>query len=99
MVKTVPVCGSTAPVKKTIVLSRPNAAIPGGVKIVQPVTSTQPQVPGQKMVFQILKAANGGTVYRSPSGQFIQLVPFSQFKALSPSVVVPKQSKCSGCGQ
>ncbi|XP_036448521.1 LOW QUALITY PROTEIN: MAX dimerization protein MGA a [Colossoma macropomum] len=94
VVKAVPVSGSIAPVKKTFVFSSTGlrASAPGGgVRLMQPVTSAQPPVPGQRMVFQMLKTANGGTVYRNPSGQLVQLVPLSQFRALNPNFLIPKQ--------
>ncbi|XP_069807487.1 MAX gene-associated protein isoform X2 [Dendropsophus ebraccatus] len=34
--------------------------------------------PGQKMVLQPIKSANGATLFRHPSGQLIQLVPLQQ---------------------
>ncbi|KAL6477721.1 hypothetical protein MHYP_G00135560 [Metynnis hypsauchen] len=95
VVKAVPVSGTAAPVKKTFVFSSTDlrGSVPGGgVRLMQPVTSARPQVPGQRMVFQMLKTANGGTVYRNPSGQLVQLVPLSQFRALNPNFLIPKQT-------
>ncbi|XP_017555316.1 MAX dimerization protein MGA a isoform X3 [Pygocentrus nattereri] len=95
VVKAVPVSGTAAPVKKTYVFSSTGqrGSVPGGgVRLMQPVTSARPSVPGQRMVFQMLKTANGGTVYRNPSGQLVQLVPLSQFRALNPNFLIPKQT-------
>ncbi|KAI4882943.1 hypothetical protein NFI96_015613, partial [Prochilodus magdalenae] len=88
------VSGTAAP-GKTFVLTPTgsHATTPGaGVRLMEPVTSTQPPVPGQKMVFQMLKTATGGTMYRNPNGQLIQLVPLSQFRALNPNFLIPKQT-------
>ncbi|KAL7873166.1 hypothetical protein AOLI_G00122370 [Acnodon oligacanthus] len=94
VVKAVPVSGTAAPVRKTFVFSSTGqrSSVPGGVRLMQPVTSARPPVPGQRMVFQMLKTANGGTVYRNPSGQLVQLVPLSQFRALNPNFLIPKQT-------
>ncbi|XP_072545481.1 MAX dimerization protein MGA a isoform X2 [Salminus brasiliensis] len=86
-IKSIPVSASTASVKKTVVITTAGShtVTPGGgVRLMQPVTSVQPPVPGQKMVFQMLKTANGSTLYRNPNGQLIQLVPLNQFRALLP---------------
>ncbi|XP_049319318.1 MAX dimerization protein MGA a isoform X2 [Astyanax mexicanus] len=81
--------------KKTVVITAgpSNTVTPGGgVRLMQPVTSSQPSAPGQKMVFQMYKTANGSTLYRNPSGQLIQLVPLNQFRALNPNVMLSKQT-------
>ncbi|XP_026868973.2 MAX dimerization protein MGA a isoform X2 [Electrophorus electricus] len=93
--KAVPRSGSAAPEKKTFVLgaSGPCAAQPAGeIRLMQPIVSTRPAVPGQRMVFQMLKTSNGNTLYRNPNGQLIQLVPLSQFRALNPNLLIPKQT-------
>ncbi|XP_066525313.1 MAX dimerization protein MGA a [Hoplias malabaricus] len=90
-IKMVPRSGPAESVK--ISIAAPRAVAPGGgVKLMQPVTSGQPAVPGQRMVFQMLKTSSGGTMFRNASGQLIQLVPLSQFKALNPNYLIPKQT-------
>ncbi|KAF5909668.1 MAX gene-associated protein-like isoform X1, partial [Clarias magur] len=73
--------------EKTFVLSGTgsNVALPGsGIRLVQPLTSTGPAPPGQRMV--MLKAGNS-------AGQVIHFVPLSQLKALNSNIVLrPQQS-------
>ncbi|XP_039529671.1 MAX dimerization protein MGA a isoform X5 [Pimephales promelas] len=56
-----------------------------------PVTQTcppqAPQPPGQKMLLQVVKTADGNTLYRNPNGQLMQLVPLSQIKAIKPNLL------------
>ncbi|XP_026789858.3 MAX dimerization protein MGA a [Pangasianodon hypophthalmus] len=86
VVKAVPGSGSTAS-EKTFVLSTTgsNVALSGsGIRLMQPLTSTRPAVPGQRMM--MFKAAN-------PAGRVIHLVPLGQFRALNPNVLIrPQQS-------
>lgn len=83
--------GSTTPGKKTVlitVMSR-NTGLPNsGPRITKPVTQTRPpQTPGQKMLLQVVKTADGNTLYRNPNGQLMQLVPLSQIKAIKPNLL------------
>ncbi|XP_076834789.1 MAX dimerization protein MGA a isoform X2 [Brachyhypopomus gauderio] len=93
--KALPGSGSATPEKKTFVVRSPGPCAvrsAGGIRLMQPVVSTRPPVPGQRMVFQMLKTANGNTLYRNPSGQLIRLVPLSQFRAMNPNLLIPKQT-------
>lgn len=86
---------SAASGKKTVMITAggSNTVTPSGaVRLMQPVTSGQSSAPGQKMVFQMLKTANGSTLFRNPNGQLIQLVPLNQFRALNPNVLLSKQT-------
>ncbi|XP_048046886.1 MAX dimerization protein MGA a isoform X2 [Megalobrama amblycephala] len=89
--------GSTTPGKKTVlitVMSR-NTGLPNsGPRITKPVAQTRPvtqtrppQTPGQKMLLQVVKTADGNTLYRNPNGQLMQLVPLSQIKAIKPNLL------------
>ncbi|KAK7142696.1 hypothetical protein R3I94_012146 [Phoxinus phoxinus] len=83
--------GSTTPGKKTVlitVMSR-NTGLPNsGTRITKHVTQTRPpQTPGQKMLLQVVKTADGNTLYRNPNGQLMQLVPLSQIKAIKPNLL------------
>lgn len=87
VVKAVP---GSAVSEKTFVLSGTgsNVALSGSeIRLVQPLTSTGPAPPGQKMV--MFKAANS-------DGQVIHFLPLSQIKALNPNIVLnPQQCKCA----
>ncbi|KAF4084125.1 hypothetical protein AMELA_G00125280, partial [Ameiurus melas] len=78
------VTGSAAS-EKSFVLSTTgsNVALSGsGIRLMQPLTSACPAVPGQRIV--MLKAAN-------PAGRVIRFVPLGQFRALNPNIVVHPQ--------
>ncbi|XP_053365590.1 MAX dimerization protein MGA a isoform X2 [Clarias gariepinus] len=82
VVKAVP---GSAVSEKTFVLSGTgsNVALSGSeIRLVQPLTSTGPAPPGQKMV--MFKAANS-------DGQVIHFLPLSQIKALNPNIVLNSQ--------
>uniref|UniRef100_A0A8C2E3G2 MAX dimerization protein MGA a n=1 Tax=Cyprinus carpio TaxID=7962 RepID=A0A8C2E3G2_CYPCA len=83
--------GSTTPGKKTVyitVMSRSTGLTSSGPRFTKPVTQTRPpQTPGQKMLLQVVKTADGNTLYRNPNGQLLQLVPLSQIKAIKPSLL------------
>ncbi|XP_077095060.1 MAX dimerization protein MGA a isoform X3 [Siphateles boraxobius] len=88
---TVSLPGSTTPGKKTVLISvmSRNTGLPNsGARITKPVTQTRPpQTPGQKMLLQVVKTADGNTLYRNPNGQLMQLVPLSQIKAIKPNLL------------
>ncbi|KAI5102418.1 MAXprotein-associated protein isoform X2 [Silurus meridionalis] len=76
----------SAATEKTFVLSNTgaNVALTGsGIAVMQPLTSTRPAVPSQKMV--MLKAGN-------PAGRVIHLMPLGQFRALNPNIVIRPQT-------
>uniref|UniRef100_A0A8C1I9G6 MAX dimerization protein MGA a n=1 Tax=Cyprinus carpio TaxID=7962 RepID=A0A8C1I9G6_CYPCA len=83
--------GSTTPGKKTVyitVMSRSTGLTSSGPRFTKPVTQTRPpQTPGQKVLLQVVKTADGNTLYRNPNGQLLQLVPLSQIKAIKPSLL------------
>ncbi|XDV42854.1 hypothetical protein PO909_011448 [Leuciscus waleckii] len=83
--------GSTTPGKKTVLIKvmSCNTGLPNsGPRITKPVTQTRPpQTPGQKMLLQVVKTADGNTLYRNPNGQLMQLVPLSQIKAIKPNLL------------
>ncbi|XP_062863455.1 MAX dimerization protein MGA a [Trichomycterus rosablanca] len=88
----IPKSGSAKPKDTaTVCATGPSGALPSaGVRLMQPVNLSTPPVPGQKMM--AFKAANGNFLCRDSSGKLIQLMPLSQFKALKPNFVMPKQS-------
>uniref|UniRef100_A0A8C2H3T8 MAX dimerization protein MGA a n=1 Tax=Cyprinus carpio TaxID=7962 RepID=A0A8C2H3T8_CYPCA len=83
--------GSTTPGKKTVyitVMARSTGLTSSGPRFTKPVTQTRPpQTPGQKVLLQVVKTADGNTLYRNPNGQLLQLVPLSQIKAIKPSLL------------
>uniref|UniRef100_A0A673J2V3 MAX gene-associated protein-like n=1 Tax=Sinocyclocheilus rhinocerous TaxID=307959 RepID=A0A673J2V3_9TELE len=83
--------GSTTPGKKTVyitVMSHSTGLTSSGPRFTKPVTQTRPlQTPGQKVLLQVVKTADGNTLYRNPNGQLLQLVPLSQIKAIKPSLL------------
>uniref|UniRef100_A0A672PKI6 MAX gene-associated protein-like n=1 Tax=Sinocyclocheilus grahami TaxID=75366 RepID=A0A672PKI6_SINGR len=83
--------GSTTPGKKTVyitVMSHSTGLTSSGPRFTKPVTQTHPpQTPGQKVLLQVVKTADGNTLYRNPNGQLLQLVPLSQIKAIKPSLL------------
>ncbi|XP_067312032.1 MAX dimerization protein MGA a isoform X3 [Pseudorasbora parva] len=87
--------GSTTPGKKTVLITvmPNNTGLPNiGPLITKSVTQTRPpQTPGQKMVLQVVKTADGNTLYRNPNGQLMQLVPLSQIKAIKPNLLTQGQ--------
>ncbi|XP_016342732.1 MAX gene-associated protein-like isoform X2 [Sinocyclocheilus anshuiensis] len=88
---TVSSLGSTTPGKKTVyitVMSHSTGLTSSGPRFTKPVTQTRPpQTPGQKVLLQVVKTADGNTLYRNPNGQLLQLVPLSQIKAIKPSLL------------
>ncbi|XP_073682870.1 MAX dimerization protein MGA a [Garra rufa] len=87
--------GSTTPGKKTVyitVMSRGTGLTSSGPRFTKPVTQTRPpQTPGQKVLLQVVKTADGNTLYRNPNGQLLQLVPLSQIKAIKPNLLTQGQ--------
>ncbi|KAI2654168.1 hypothetical protein H4Q32_010808 [Labeo rohita] len=87
--------GLTTPGKKTVyitVMSRSTGLTSSGPKFTKPVTQTRPpQTPGQKVLLQVVKTADGNTLYRNPNGQLLQLVPLSQIKAIKPNLLTQGQ--------
>ncbi|XP_073783530.1 MAX dimerization protein MGA a isoform X7 [Danio rerio] len=83
--------GLTSPAKKTVyitVASRNTGLSNSGTQIKKIVSPTgPPQTSGQKMLLQVVKTADGNTLYRNPNGQLMQLVPLSQIKALKPNLL------------
>ncbi|XP_056333730.1 MAX dimerization protein MGA a isoform X3 [Danio aesculapii] len=83
--------GLTSPTKKTVyitVASRNTGLTNSGPQIKKVVTPTgPPQTSGQKMLLQVVKTADGNTLYRNSNGQLMQLVPLSQIKALKPNLL------------
>ncbi|XP_058604650.1 MAX dimerization protein MGA a isoform X4 [Onychostoma macrolepis] len=83
--------GSTTPGKKTVyitVMSRSTGLTSSGPRFTKPVTQTRPpQTQNQKVLLQVVKTADGNTLYRNPNGQLLQLVPLSQIKAIKPNLL------------
>ncbi|KAK3537811.1 hypothetical protein QTP70_018917 [Hemibagrus guttatus] len=73
--------------EKTFVFSTTGSNVAlssSGIRLMQPVTSPRPVVPGQRMV--VIKSAN-------PAGRVIHLVPIGQFRAINPNLRLrPQQS-------
>ncbi|KAA0710888.1 MAX gene-associated protein [Triplophysa tibetana] len=84
-----PSSGSPTSGKKTVlitVVSRKSGITSSGPPVEKPVTHNRPQqTAGQKMTLQVVKTADGNTLYRNPSGQLIRLVPLSQIKSMMPN--------------
>lgn len=75
-------------------MARSTGLTSSGPRFTKPVTQTRPpQTPGQKMLLQVVKTADGNTLYRNPNGQLLQLVPLSQIKAIKPSLLSQGQRK------
>uniref|UniRef100_A0A672SB62 MAX gene-associated protein-like n=1 Tax=Sinocyclocheilus grahami TaxID=75366 RepID=A0A672SB62_SINGR len=83
--------GSTTPGKKKVyitVMSRSKGLTSSGPRFTKPVTQTRPpQTQNQKVLLQVVKTADGNTLYRNPNGQLLQLVPLSQIKAIKPNLL------------
>ncbi|XP_059374550.1 MAX gene-associated protein-like isoform X2 [Carassius carassius] len=83
--------GSTTPGKKTVyitVMSCSTGLTSSVPRFTKPVTQSRPQqTPGQRVLLQVVKTADGNTLYRNPNGQLLQLVPLSQIKAIKPSLL------------
>ncbi|XP_016395220.1 MAX dimerization protein MGA a isoform X2 [Sinocyclocheilus rhinocerous] len=88
--------GSTTPGKKKVyitVMSRSTGLTSSGPRFTKPVTQTRPpQTQNQKVLLQVVKTADGNTLYRNPNGQLLQLVPLSQIKAIKPNLLSQGQS-------
>ncbi|XP_056624574.1 MAX dimerization protein MGA a isoform X3 [Triplophysa dalaica] len=84
-----PSSGSPTSGKKTVlitVVSRKSGITSTGPPVEKPITHNRPQqTSGQKMTLQVVKTADGNTLYRNPSGQLIRLVPLSQIKSMMPN--------------
>ncbi|XP_043118658.1 MAX dimerization protein MGA a isoform X2 [Puntigrus tetrazona] len=83
--------GSTTPGKKTVyitVMSRSTGLTCSSPRLTKPVTQTRPsQTQNQKVLLQVVKTADGNTLYRNPNGQLLQLVPLSQIKTIKPNLL------------
>ncbi|XP_016347961.1 MAX gene-associated protein-like isoform X3 [Sinocyclocheilus anshuiensis] len=83
--------GSTTPGKKKVyitVMSRSTGLTSSSPRFTKPVTQTRPpQTQNQKVLLQVVKTADGNTLYRNPNGQLLQLVPLSQIKAIKPNLL------------
>ncbi|XP_065109757.1 MAX dimerization protein MGA a isoform X2 [Paramisgurnus dabryanus] len=70
------------------VVSRNIAPTSSGSQMAKSVPQVPPsQTPGQKMVLQVVKTADGNTLYRNANGQLVQLVPLSQLKSMNSSIL------------
>ncbi|XP_052001632.1 MAX dimerization protein MGA a [Xyrauchen texanus] len=88
---TVSSSGSATSGKKTVlitVMSQNSALANSSSQPPKPVTQIRsPQTPVQKMLLQVVKTADGKTLYRNANGQLVQLVPLSQIKAIKPNLL------------
>ncbi|XP_052009843.1 MAX gene-associated protein-like isoform X2 [Xyrauchen texanus] len=86
---TVSSSGSDTSGKKTFTVMSHNTALPNnGPQPPRPITQIHPPLtPGQKMLLQVVKTADGKILYRNTNGQLIQLVPLSQIKSIKPNLL------------
>ncbi|XP_052436015.1 MAX dimerization protein MGA a isoform X3 [Carassius gibelio] len=87
--------GSTTTGKKTVyikVMARSSGLTSSCPSFTKPATQTRPtQTQSQKVLLQVVKTADGKTLYRNPNGQLLQLVPLSQIKAIKPNLLTQGQ--------
>ncbi|TRY95175.1 hypothetical protein DNTS_002633 [Danionella cerebrum] len=82
---------SSAPQNKTVLIKINNTE---GAQISKPTVQTPvSQASRQKMILKVMRTADGNTLYRSPDGQLMQLVPLSQFKGINPNLLSQSQVK------
>ncbi len=75
-------------------MSRSTGLTSSGPRFAKPISQTgPPQTQNQKMLLQVVKTADGKTLYRNPNGQLLQLVPLSQIKAIKPNLLSQGQRK------
>ncbi|XP_059375929.1 MAX dimerization protein MGA a isoform X4 [Carassius carassius] len=83
--------GSTTTGKKTVyikVMARSSGLTSSCPRFTKSATQTRPtQTQSQKVLLQVVKTADGKTLYRNPNGQLLQLVPLSQIKAIKPNLL------------